>query len=137
MAKKRSRAKFNNPHKIPNDVATEIRQLNNEKLIARITLEYRNWVASQEAKKKDPELVKAADMIKEAKEEIKNQPEYQEMVEEHKSKLEAYMTEELARYTEEHKNLLQPFNEDIARFRGMFKVAIEELDNRKDKGIIS
>jgi DNA-binding phage protein len=59
------------------------------------------------------------------------------MVEEHKSKLEAYMTEELARYTEEHKNLLQPFNEDIARFRGMFKVAIEELDNRKDKGIIS
>lgn len=136
MAKKRRKERANNAHKIPNEVATEIRQLSNDKLLDRTTLEYRNWNASIDAKKKDPELLKAWDLIKDAKEEIKSQPEYQEMVERHKAEQEAYLTEELARYNEEYKNLLQPFNEDIARFRGMFKVAIEELDDRKKRGVI-
>lgn len=135
MAKKR--AKYNNKYKIPNDTADEIRKLSNEKLLDRTTLEYRNWEGAMEAKKKDPELLRQWELLKNAKDDIKNQPEYQEMIERHKAEIEEYMTEELARLNEEYKNLLQPFNEDVARFRGMFKIAIEELDDRQKRGIIS
>ncbi len=134
MGKKRSKA--NNKYKIPNDIADEIRKLSNDKLLDRTTLAYRNWEASMEAKKKGPELLKQWELLKSAKDDIKSQSEYQEMIERHKAEVDEYMTEELSRLNEEYKNLLQPFNEDVARFRGMFKIAIEELDDRKKRGVI-
>jgi hypothetical protein len=135
MAKK-SRAKYNNKYKIPNDKVLELRQLSNPELVGRCTLEYCNWVNTIKMKKDDAAIQNAKSAIKDIKESIKENPEFQELEAEFIKKKEELITEELAKYQEELKNLLQPYNEDVAHFRGMFKVAIEELDERKKKGLV-
>ena len=128
--------RYNNKHKVPNDKASEIRNLNNKELINRVSLEYKNWEATKNRKKGDEDIVQVKNQIKDCVEEMKANPDYKEAEDEFKAFKESLITEEHARFKEELKNLTEPYNEDIKAFEAMFKVAIEELDERKSSGIL-
>jgi len=136
MAKK-SRARYNNEFHVENSKADEIRALPNDALLGRCTMEYKNWMASVKMKKEDSAIAAVKSAMKEIRDGIKEDPEYIKLEEEFKAKKEELITEELADYQEQLKNLIQPYNEDVAEFRGLFRVAIEELDARKGKGLLN
>lgn len=128
--------KFNNKHLVENQKADEILALNNDQLLERATIEYQNWVACAEQKKEDLEIERTNDAIKFLREEIKNDPGFQKLEEEFAAKKEALVTEEQARLEEELKNLNEPYNSDIKVFRGCFRLAMDEVKERKLKGIL-
>ena len=134
--KKSKRQKKNNPHNVPNDKANEIRGLSNDDLLNRLSLEYSNWIASEQNKKDDPEIRKVKEQLKDLSEQAKEDPQYIEMEAKLKEKLEDILGEDGARFKEELKNLVQPYSEDIKLFKGMFKVAIEEMGKRKKEGLM-
>lgn len=136
MSKKNGKAKFNNKYKIPNEKADEIRSLGNKQLIERVAIEYRSWATSIENKKKDPELLRVKEAISSINKDIKENAEYKKLEEEFKQKKEELIDEEMTRLQEEQKNLLQPVNEDIQYFKGVFIIAIDELGHRKDYGLL-
>jgi len=119
--KKSKRQKKNNPHNVPNDKANEIRGLSNDDLLNRLSLEYSNWIASEQNKKDDPEIRKVKEQLKDLSEQAKEDPQYIEMEAKLKEKLE---------------DILGPYSEDIKLFKGMFKVAIEEMGKRKKEGLM-
>ena len=128
--------KFNNKFAVPNDKADEILKLSNDLLIDRATIEYSNWMACVDQKREDLEIERVKDSIKNLKDEIKSDPGYIKLEEEFKAKKEELISEEQARFQEQLKNLLEPFNEDISSFRGMFRLAMEEIKERKLKGAL-
>jgi len=136
MSKKKKKKKFNNPYKIDNTLADEIRNIPNDGIIERAASEYRNWMASEEQKKSDPEVVAVAAALKDIYEEIKSDPEYVKAKEEFDSVVESLVSEELERRKEELKNLKEPYLEDIKRFRGCFRLAMDEITERKQKGLM-
>lgn len=129
-------SKYNNKHKVPNEKVNEIRNLNNTDLVSRVSMEYQNWEAVKRQKKGDEEITRTKDMIKSFTEEMKANPEYQTAEEEFKAKKDELETPDHARLKEELKNLNEPYNEDIKSFEGLFKVSMEELDERKSSGIL-
>lgn len=130
-------AKYNNKHKVPNEKANEIRSLNNKDLVDRVSMEYQNWEAVKRQKKGDEEITRTKDLIKVFTEDMKADPEYQKAEEEFKTKKEELITEDHARLKEELKNLNEPYNEDIKSFEGLFKISMEELEDRKSSGVLS
>lgn len=133
-SKSKGKNNYNNPHQVPNEVAEEIRSLPNTELVSRASLEYKNWMATLRLKKNDPNIMRLKGDIQEQKEEVQSDPEYQKLVEEFKRKKEEMITAEIAQLQEELKNLVQPYTEDIKAFRGRFKVAMDEISDRKDSG---
>jgi predicted nucleic acid-binding Zn-ribbon protein len=131
---KKKGPKFNNPYKIPNETANEIRSLDNPDLVARAALEYKNWVASMKTKKMDGHISDLKDQIKGLRDEIKHKPEVIEMEEKLKKFKDDLVSEEQAKLEEEVKNLSQPHNEDVKSFKGVFQVAMDEVARRKDSG---
>jgi hypothetical protein len=134
--KKSKKQKYNNPHKVENQVADEIRRLANVDLITRTSQEYKNWMGAEKAKKNDGEVLRIKEDIQNLRKDIKSNPEYIKLEEEFKAKKEELVTEELARLEEELKNLIQPHVEDIKGFRGKFRVAMDEVTQRKDSGAL-
>ena len=129
-------AKYNNKHKVPNDKASEIRGLNNKELVDRLSLEYRNWETVKNQKKGDEDICRTKDLIKDFTESMKADPDYQQAEEDFKAKKEELITEDHARLKEELKNLNEPYNEDIKSFEGLFKISMEELEDRKSSGVL-
>lgn len=128
--------KFNNPFKVPNQQATEIRSASHKELIARASIEYQNWQAVKSQKKSDPQIKNVKDDIKEFETEIKEDPRYQELEEEYKTRKEELITEDHARLKEELKNLNEPYNEDIKAFENLFKLCMDEIKTRKESGLL-
>jgi hypothetical protein len=133
---KKKKTKFNNEYNIPNEKADEVRKLDNQALIERTSIEYKNWLASRDMKKNDPEITRLKDSIKDINEHIKEDPDYQKAEAAFVAVKEALVSEELARFKEELKNLNEPYNEDIKFFRGMFQLAMDEISNRKANGLL-
>jgi len=127
----------NNKHKVPNEKANEIRNLNNQELVGRVSMEYKNWEGVKKAKKGDEDIVRTKDRIKDCVEAMKSDPEFKKLEDDFKAMKEALITEDHARYKEELKNFTEPYNEDIKAFEGLFKVSMEELDDRKASGILN
>ena len=128
--------KFNNEYKVPNDKANEIRGFNNKELVNKASVDYQNWQAVIRQKKADTDIKSTKDQIKDLTEEMKTNPEYQKAEEEFKTKKEELITEDHARLKEELKNLNEPYNEDVKSFEGLFKLAMDEIDERKRSGVL-
>lgn len=135
-SRKKRKLKFNNQHKVPNEKANEIWGLPNEQLIKEVDLQYQNWHGVLAQKKTDPLL----DSLKEQKtsilEEITSHPQYVEALEKLERTKNELITEELERIKEELKNTLEPYKEDADSFRSLFRLCMDELNNRIRKGII-
>lgn len=135
-SRKKRKLKFNNPHKVPNEKANEIWGLPNEQLIKEVDLQYQNWHGVLAQKKTDPLL----DSLKEQKtsilEEITSHPEYVQALESLERTKNELITEELERIKEELKNTTEPYKEDADSFRSLFRLCMDELNNRIRKGII-
>jgi vacuolar-type H+-ATPase subunit I/STV1 len=131
---KNRRGKRSNEYNLGDLDLKEILELENKDLISRAASEYANWMASEKLKKEDPEIVSISARIKELEDEIKETPEYMAIKEELDAKLEELTDESLARYKEEKKNLLEPYKEDLIRFKGAFKAAMDEINRRKFEG---
>jgi hypothetical protein len=112
----------------------EILKLNNKEIIGKASSEYANWMATEKLKKEDPELSVVAAQIKSLEEDIKTSDDYLKIKEKLDEKFEELADESLARYKEEKKNLMEPYQEDIKRFRGTFKAAMDEINRRKHEG---
>lgn len=131
---KNKKPKFNNPYKVPNDDATAIRALDNQALVSKAALEYKNWIAYIKVKKGDGNLIDVREQIKGLKDEINNRAEVIEMTEKLKKFKDDLVSEEQAKLEEVAKNAAQPFNADIQAFKGVFQVAMDEIARRKDSG---
>ena len=129
--------KFNNSFKVPNEKATEIRRLPHKELVARASMEYENWMAVKMHKKLDAQLQNTRDEIKGYMDAIKEDPRYQELEEDYKTRKEELITEDHARAKEELKNLTEPYNEDIKSFENLFKLCMEEIKERKKSGLLN
>jgi len=130
----RGRPQKQNKYKVPLEKAEEILDLKNEELVSRASLEYRNWMASVDQKKEDPELNRVKEQLKNINEEIKGTPEFIKAEEAFNKVKESLVDEETARLKEELKNLMGPFTEDINAFKGMFKTAMDEMNERRIHG---
>jgi hypothetical protein len=135
--RKKRKSKFNNPHKVPNEKASEIWSLANEKLIEEVDLHYRNWQAVNSQKKSDPQVENLKDQKVNILNEIISHPKYVEAENNFQKIKEELITEEFERIKEELKNILEPYKEDIEHFRGLFRVCMDELNNRIQKGLIN
>ena len=131
---KKSKRRFNNPYHIDNEVANEILALNNVEIIEKATGEYNNWWSSVRLKKNDSAILSIKSAIKDINDDIKENPEYIKLEEEFKKKKDELVSEELASFQEQLKNLNQPYNEDVKRFRDMFRLAMDEITRRKQTG---
>jgi uncharacterized secreted protein with C-terminal beta-propeller domain len=134
QSKNKKLHKFNNPYHIANEKADEIRGLDNQALVARAAIEYKNWLSSVKNKKNDGHLLDIREQIKGLKDEINHKAEVIELAEKLKKLKEDLISEEQARLEEEAKNLNQPHNEDIKAFKGVFQIAMDEIAKRKDSG---
>ena len=130
-----AKPKFNNEYKVPNQIANEIRGLSNKNLVDKATVEYQNWEAVKRQKKTDPDIKNAKDQIKEFVDEMKQNPDFIALEDEYKAKKEELVCEDHARLKEELKNLTEPYNEDIKSFESLFKLAMDEIDDRKSSGV--
>jgi phosphoglycerate-specific signal transduction histidine kinase len=135
MAKKNKVAK-NNKQGVPNDKADEIFKLSHKELVLRSSLEYANWQAVLDQKKNDGEITRIKASISDLSAEINSHPDYVKAKEELAHLKESLLTEEQARFEEELKNVSQPYNEDIKAFRDMFRLCMDEIKRRKDKGLL-
>lgn len=133
MAKKKK--KFNNPHKVPNEEADELRNLGNEDLLQKLRNFHQNLIYAERAKKSDPEIMRIKEALVEFKEEIKNHPDVVEKEEALKAFKEGLVEEEQARLEEELKNIRQPIADDVTNSRNRFRFCMEELNSRCDMGI--
>lgn len=136
MAKKRKK-RSNNSYKLPDQVATDILNLNNKELIGRVTMEYANWTASMVSKKEDGQLKAVNAQIKDLEDEVKSMDEVIEMEYKLAELKESLSSEKLATYKEEKKNLLEPYNEDIKFFKGCFQLSMDEMNRRKNEGLFN
>jgi predicted RNase H-like nuclease (RuvC/YqgF family) len=134
MARKK---KFNNSYKLPDHVATEILGLNNKEIIGRATIEYFNWMKSEELKKADPALQAVTTQIRELETEVNEMDEVIELTDKLKELKETLSSEKIATYREEKKNLLEPYKEDLKFFKNSFKLVMDEIDRRKKDGLLT
>lgn len=135
MSKKKKGPKLNK-HGITFDRVQEIANLDNQSLINRLSIEYKNWVQTDKYKKDDPEIMKVQESLKSVKENVVTDQRYIDAKENLQKIKEELVDEEQARLEEELKNLAQPFLEDIKLYRGMFKTAMDELAQRREKGLL-
>jgi len=135
MARGKWKKKGNtNEYKLGDQELQDILGLGNTELIGKASSEYANWMASEKLKKEDATLAAVSAQIKDLEDDIKTQDDYQKIKEELDAKFEELADESLARYKEEKKNLMEPYKEDINRFRGSFKAAMDEINRRKHEG---
>jgi hypothetical protein len=130
MARKR-KVKYNNPYKIRNELANEIRALPNAELADRASLEYVNWMASEKLKKEDPAISAVRGSLKDISESIKDSDEYKAAKEAFDKVVDSLMDASEVTYKEELRNLLQPYVEDIKLFKGCCKIALDEINRRR------
>lgn len=137
LFKKKKKPAFNNPYKVPNEKADEIRRLSNSELALRAAQEYKSMIGYINVKKDDVNIENMRKQIKDQSEEVESHEEVVALKEQLKAKKEEVLTENLATLKEEFKNLVQPFNEDIAATRGLFRVAMDELASRRETGVLT
>jgi tRNA U34 5-carboxymethylaminomethyl modifying GTPase MnmE/TrmE len=135
MSKKKKKKSVANKHGLTWDKVDEIKKLSHKDLVERMTLEYRNLEAVQRQKKDDTKIREVKASISDIKVDLEANPEFVKAKEEFEAKKAALESEEQARYKEELDNLLQPYNEDIKFFRASFKTAMEEMQERKERGV--
>jgi len=99
-------------------------------------LEYTNWTAVEKMKKEDPKLNALKEKIKEMESEIKEDNAYQEIKAKLDEKFEELADESLPGYKEEKKNILEPYTEDVNRFKAYFKACMDEMNRRKKSGVL-
>jgi predicted RNA-binding protein with EMAP domain len=129
--------KCNNSYKLPDDVANEILQLDNKSIISRATIEYFNWIASEDSKKADSQLQAINTQIRELEEEVNEMPEVIEANDKLKELKETLSSEKICTYKEEKKNILEPYKEDIKFFKSCFKLTMDEINRRKKAGLLT
>lgn len=138
MAKKK--VKYNNPHKVPNEIAELVWNLDNQELISKTSLEFKNWKMHEKNKKNDGRIERLKEEKKEAESEINNHPdvlELKEKIEAKKRELELEDDGELARIKEELKNEQAEYNHDIRETKALFFLCMDELNKRMDLGSIA
>lgn len=133
-SKKKKAAKFNNPYKIPNDVADDIRRLSNKDLIDKATSEYNSWKINERMKKNDGALAAKRKELKDINKAVNNNSEVDKLAEQLKLKKLEVEDEIKATVQEELKNLSSDYNEDIKESRDLFKFAMDEISHRKQLG---
>ena len=134
---RRGKVNYNNEFKVPNEKADEIWKLSNKELVNRVSLEYANWTATEEQKKNDTTITALKNQIKELQDAMKEDPAYLEAKEEFDRKKDELESEELASYKEQLKLENKTYQEDIGLYKGCFKLAMEELSTRKQKGLLN
>ena len=135
MAKKR--VKYNNPHKVPNEIAEKVWNMDNKELISKTTLEFKNWKMHEKNKKADGRLERLKEEKKEAEAEINSHPEVVELKEQldaKKRELEAEDDGALATIKEELKNENAEYNHDIKEAKSLFHLCMDEMNKRMDTG---
>jgi hypothetical protein len=131
---KKKKQRFNNPYKIENSVADDVRRLSNKDLVDRATLEYQNWKMYERTKKTDGEIERLRGDLKKVRDEVTNNAQVVEMKDKLK-KLQDELTDAAeATLKEELKNLNQPHTEDIRKAKSLFQLALDEIANRKVMG---
>lgn len=133
----RKKKTSNNSYKLPDHVAEEILGLNNKEIISRATSEYANWIASEGLKKADGKLQAITTQIRELESEVNEMDEVVELTDKLKDLKESLYSEKLATYKEEKKNLLEPYKEDIKFFKNSFKLTMDEINRRKQGGLLT
>lgn len=135
MAKKKE--KYNNPHKVLNEVANAVWAMDNDELISKTSLEFKNWKMHEKNKKADGKLERLKEEKKEAEAEINSHPkviELKEQLEQIKRELELEDDGELARIKEELKNENADYNHDIKEAKSLFFLCMDEMNKRMDLG---
>jgi hypothetical protein len=127
----RKKVKYNNPYKILNSVADEIRGLPDTQLVDRASLEYIAWMESEKLKKEDPAIVAVRGQLKDIDEAVKESEEYAAAKAAFDAVVEGLVDASREQYKEELKNLLQPYAEDIKEFKGRTRLAWDELNKRR------
>jgi len=128
--------KCENAYNLQDSEYREILNLGNKELISRASLEYANWQAVESLKKEDASLQAVSSQIKAMEDAIKEHDEYLEIKDKLDTKFEELADESLGTYKEEKKNLMEPYKEDINRFKGCFKAAMDEVNRRKKEGLL-
>jgi DNA-binding FrmR family transcriptional regulator len=128
--------KCENAYNLQDSEYHEILNLGNKELISRASLEYANWQAVESMKKEDASLQAVSSQIKAMEDAIKEHDEYLEIKDKLDTKFEELADESLCTYKEEKKNLMEPYKEDINRFKGCFKAAMDEVNRRKKEGLL-
>lgn len=134
MAKK---VKSNNPHKVPNEIAENVWRMDNQELLSKTSLEFKNWKMHEKNKKADGRIERLKEEKKEAEDEINNHPkilELKEQIEAKKRELELEDDGELARIKEELKNEQAEYNHDIREAKALFFLCMDEINKRMDLG---
>jgi len=130
MARKR-KVKYNNPYKIRNELANEIRALPNGELANRASLEYTSWMASEKLNKEDSEISAVRGSLRDLSEAVKESDEYKEAKEAFDKVVDSLIDASEATYKEQLRNLIQPYAEDIKLFKGCCKIALDEINRRR------
>jgi hypothetical protein len=128
---KRKKVKYNNPYKILNSVADEIRGLPDTQLVDRASLEYVAWMESERLKREDGEVAAVRGMLKDIDEAVKESDEYKDAKAAFDAVVEGLVDASKEQYLSQLKNLLQPYAEDIKQFKGCTKLAWDELNKRR------
>jgi hypothetical protein len=128
---KRKKLKFNNPYKIDNETADDIRALKDDELIDRVAKEYVSWMHTEKERREDPEIVAIRERLKDLSEDIKSDEKYKKAKEEFDAVVESLIDDSQASYKEEMKNLVEPYAEDLKLFKGCFKIAMDEVNRRR------
>jgi hypothetical protein len=128
---KRKKVKYNNPYKILNSVADEIRGLPDTQLVDRASLEYVAWMESERLKREDGEVAAVRGMLKDIDEAVKESDEYKDAKAAFDAVVEGLVDASKEQYLSQLKNLLQPYTEDIKQFKGCTKLAWDELNKRR------
>lgn len=131
---KKVNGKYSNEYKLTELDFQEILGLNNKELISRTSSEYANWMATEKLKKEDTKLSAVNSQIKEMEDEIKQHDDYVKLKEKLDAKFEELADDELSSLKEEKKNLMEPYKEDIDRFKNCFKASMDEINRRKKEG---
>lgn len=127
----RKKVQFNNPYKVLNSVADEIRGLPDSSLVDRASLEYVAWMESERLKREDDEILAVRAMLKDIDEAVKESEEYAAAKAAFDAVVESLVDESKEQYLAQLKNLLQPYTEDIKQFKGCTKLAWDELNKRR------
>jgi len=133
-SKKKKGPKFNNPYKIPNDVADDVRRLSNKDLVDKATSEYNTWKINERLKKNDGALAQKKKELKDLNQAVNTHAEVVKLQDLLKAKKLEIEDEIKATVQEELKNLNAPYNEDIKAARDLFRLAMDEISHRKQLG---
>jgi len=142
--KRKGRKEFTKYKHLSKEQIEAIKTSDNQELVGRASLEYKNYKASKKLQAGDTDIAEHKTQIKDLKRKVEESDEYIALKLDFELKKEELTIEKLgdegaehlATLEEELKNLNAPYAEDTARFRSAFECAIDEINLRKEAGLL-